>query len=76
MLVRLSVPYRTVRCFVHDLLDCEGAPAAAGFEAEAAIDLAHPRLSSGIGYSGPNLMVTERVAGADDHRSSPNRRTG
>jgi hypothetical protein len=51
-----------VRFFVHDLLDCVGAPAAVSFEAEAAIDFAHPRLSSGIGYGGPNLMVTERVA--------------
>jgi hypothetical protein len=50
-----------VRFFVHDLLDCVGAPAAVSFEAEAAIDLAHPRLSS-IGYGGPNLMVTKRVA--------------
>jgi hypothetical protein len=37
------------------------------FEAEAPIDLAHPRLSSDIGNGSPNLMVTEHVARADDH---------
>jgi hypothetical protein len=80
MLVRASASVtradRAVRYFVYDPLDGVGAPAALGPEAEAAIDLAHPRPLSGIRNRGPNLMVAERVARADDHRSCPNRRIG
>jgi hypothetical protein len=63
---------RAVRYFVHDPLDGVGAPAAPRRESEAAIHLAHPRPSSGIRNRGPNLMVTKRVARADDHRPCPN----
>jgi hypothetical protein len=67
---------RTDLYFVNDLLDGVGAPAALGFEAEAAIDVAHSRPPDGIRNRGTNLMVTERAARAHDHRPSPNRRIG
>jgi len=75
LLLRSSVQVRArsntadgaVWYFFYNPLDGVCAPAALGAAAEVGIDLAHPRPSSGLRYSGPKLMVTERVARADDH---------
>jgi hypothetical protein len=56
--------------FVHDPPDGTSATAALGAAAKTTIDLANrawPRVHSG--HDGAHLMVTEHVAGADDHGS-------
>jgi hypothetical protein len=65
------VQVRVRSYFFHDPLDGVGAPAALGAAAEVAIDLAHPRPSSGFRNSSLKLMVTEHVARADDHYLVP-----
>ena len=55
---------------VHDLADGAGAAAALGAAAKAAIDLAgraRPRLRRD---GGADIVVTQNIAGADDHRDS------
>jgi hypothetical protein len=53
--------------FLHDPLDGVSAAAALGAASEAVIDLPHPRPLLGVRKRGPNLMVTEHIARADDH---------
>jgi hypothetical protein len=55
-------------CFLtHDPFDGVGTMTALRAAAEAVVNLAHPQSMSGPRKSGTNLLVTERVAGANDH---------
>jgi hypothetical protein len=58
---------RAVRHFVHDSLDDVSAATALGAAAEVVIDLTHPQPLRRVRKRGPNLMVTEHIARADDH---------
>src|SRR5579864_2109817 len=53
---------------VKDRLDGVDAPPALGGAAERSVDAAHPRPLRAAGDCGPDLGITEDVAGAHDHR--------
>jgi hypothetical protein len=56
----------TGQSFVHDLADRAGATAALGATAETTIDLAGGTRRR-FGAGGAYFMVTQHIAGADDH---------
>ena len=58
----------TVECFVDDLADRAGAATALGAAAEAAIDMAGGPTRC-ITCSASYLMITQDIAGANDHRT-------
>jgi hypothetical protein len=57
--------------FVHDSLHGRGASAALRAAAERRVDLAHARPLCGARHYRLDITIAEGVAGADDHRSSP-----
>ena len=60
--------------FVHDAADSPGASPALGAAAKAVIDFAgSARRSLVTGKSRPDVVVSEHVAGADDHRTKVRR---
>jgi hypothetical protein len=65
--IRSNRADRAGRHFLHDPLDGVSAAAALGAASEAVIDLPHPRPLLSVRKRGPNLMVTEHIARADDH---------
>src|SRR6266436_10322923 len=60
--------------FVHDAADSPGASPTLGAAAKAVIDFAgSARRSLVTGKSRPDVVVSEHVAGADDHRTKVRR---
>ena len=57
--------------FVHDSLHGRGASAALRAAAERRVDLAHTRPLCGARHYRPHITIAKGIAGADDHRSSP-----
>jgi hypothetical protein len=58
---------RAIERFVYDLADRARATAALGAATEAAIDMTRGPTRGGI-RSGSHLVVTQYIAGADDHQ--------
>ena len=64
---------RGIQRFVHDLANGAGAAAALGAAAKAAIDLASRARTHLRRDGGADIVVTQNVAGADDHGRVPSK---